>query len=105
MRQGTANVFAASLSRFIDDIADSRARSDMYDVSSSTPGGMSLHGDWFNAWHPEALKAVLDTCIKGALDCHDGNFGTGFRLSGTRPGTQEEPEVVNMGHPKSHDDG
>lgn len=82
-----------------------RLASDMYDVSTSTPGGMSLHGDWFNAWHPEALKAVLDTCIKGALDCHDGNFGTGFRLSGTRPGTQEEPEVVNMGHPQSHDDG
>jgi hypothetical protein len=77
-----------------------RLASDMYDVSTTAPGGMSLHGDWFNAWHPEALQAVLDTCIKGALDCHDGNFGTGVRLSGTRPGTYEEPEVLNMGHPQ-----
>lgn len=72
--------------------------SDMYDAGASAPGGMSLHGDWFNAWHPEALQAVLDTCIKGGFDCHDGNLGTGFRLSGTRPGTQTEAPVINKGH-------
>jgi hypothetical protein len=75
-----------------------RLASDMYDASTATPGGMSLHADWVNAWHPEALQAVLDTCIKEALDCHDGNLGTsGARLSGTRPGTQFEPEVINKG--------
>lgn len=74
-----------------------RLASDMYDVTSESAGGMSLHGDWFNAWHPEALQAVLDTCIKGGMDCHDGNLATGFRLSGTRPGTQLEPEVYNKG--------
>ena len=74
-----------------------RMASDMYDAGPSAPGGMSLHGDWFNAWHPEALQAVLDTCIKGGLDCHDGNLGTGFRLSGTRPGTQAEPAIRNSG--------
>ena len=74
-----------------------RLASDMYDATRQTPGGMSLHGDWFNAWHPEALRAVLETCIHGGLDCHDGNLGTGYRLSGTRPGTQVEPEVHNQG--------
>ena len=71
--------------------------SDGYGITPTTPGGMSLHGDWFNAWHPEALQAVLDTCVKGGLDCHDGNLGTGFRLSGTRPGTQTQPATVKIG--------
>lgn len=74
-----------------------RFASDMYDVSTSTPGGMSLHGDWFNAWHPEAMQALLDNCIKQRLDCHDGNLANGFRLSGTRPGSQFEPPIINMG--------
>lgn len=74
-----------------------RFASDMYEVSTSTPGGMSLHGDWFNAWHPEAMQALLDNCIKQELDCHDGNLANGFRLSGTRPGTQEEPAIINDG--------
>ena len=74
-----------------------RLASDSYDASQSSPGGMSLHGDWFNAWHPEALKAVLDFCIKGGLDCHDGNLANGYRLSGTRPGTQIEPQIINGG--------
>lgn len=74
-----------------------RLASDMYDGTLAEPGGMSLHADWFNAWHPEALQAVLDTCIKQGLDCHDGNLANGFRLSGTRPGTQFEPAVTNKG--------
>jgi len=74
-----------------------RLASDMYDETIAEPGGMSLHADWFNAWHPEALQAVLDTCIKQELDCHDGNLANGFRLSGTRPGTQFEPMVMNKG--------
>ena len=72
--------------------------SDMYEVSTNSPGGMSLHGDWFNAWHPEALQALLDECIKQQLDCHDGNLANGFRLSGTQPGTQVTPTVINEGH-------
>ena len=74
-----------------------RFASDMYEVSASTPGGMSLHGDWFNAWHPQAMQALLDSCIKQGLDCHDGNLANGFRLSGTRPGTQQEPAIINKG--------
>ena len=75
-----------------------RLASDSYDPTDSTPGGISLHGDWFNAWHPEALQAVLDECIRKELDCHDGNYGNGSRLSGTRPGTGEEPEIRNGGY-------
>jgi hypothetical protein len=74
-----------------------RLASDMYEVSTLAPGGMSLHGDWFNAWHPEALQAILDNCIKNELDCHDGNLANGFRLTGTRAGTQDEAEVINQG--------
>jgi len=71
--------------------------SDMYTANDDNPGGMSLHGDWVNAWHPEAMQALLDNCIKQELDCHDGNLANGFRLSGTQPGSQEEPEVINGG--------
>lgn len=74
-----------------------RFASDMYEVSPTTAGGMSLHGDWFNAWHPEALQAVLDGCIRQRLDCHDGNLANGYRLSGTRAGTQTEPAIINKG--------
>lgn len=74
-----------------------RFASDMYEVSTSTPGGMSLHGDWFNAWHPQALQAVLAGCIRNRLDCHDGNLANGYRLVGTRPGSQTMPAVVNEG--------
>lgn len=71
--------------------------SDMYQTSTAQPGGMSLHGDWFNAWHPEALEAVLKHCIQSALDCHDGNLANGYRLSGTREGSQLEPSIITDG--------
>jgi hypothetical protein len=71
--------------------------SDIYASDGEVQGGMSLHGDWVNAWHPEAMQTLLDHCIKQALDCHDGNFANGYRLSGTRAGTQFEPEIINAG--------
>jgi hypothetical protein len=74
-----------------------RLAADMYEVSENQPGGLSLHGDWFNAWHPTVLEAILDNCIKGGLDCHDGNLANGMRLSGTREGSQFEPVIVNGG--------
>ena len=66
-------------------------------MSTDSAGGMSLHGDWFNGWHPRVMELMVDVCIKQGLDCHDGNLGNGFRLSGTRPGSQEEPAIVNAG--------
>jgi hypothetical protein len=66
---------------------------DMYVADENNGGGISLHGDWFNAWHPEVMQALLDNCIKQGLDCHDGNLANGYRLSGT----QLEPAVINGG--------
>lgn len=40
---------------------------------------------------------MLDVCVKQGLDCHDGNLANGYRLSGTSPGTQEVPEIINQG--------
>ena len=74
-----------------------RLASDRYEVTGLDAGGLSLHADWFNAWHPEALQAVLDHCIRRRLDCHDGNLANGFRLSGTREGSQVTPAVINDG--------
>ncbi|WP_372870761.1 DUF1996 domain-containing protein [Shewanella sp.] len=74
-----------------------RLASDMYEVTQDSHGGMSLHADWMNGWHPEVLQTVLDVCIREGLDCHDGNLANGFRLTGTRPGSQTEPPVINMG--------
>lgn len=71
--------------------------SDMYEISTDTPGGLSLHGDWFNAWHPAVMEEMINNCIKQELDCHDGNLANGYRLSGTREGTHAEPEIVNGG--------
>jgi hypothetical protein len=73
-----------------------RLASDMYDLNAGL-GGMSLHGDWFNGWHPDVMDAILKYCIQGELDCHDGNLANGYRLSDTREGTQFEPDVINQG--------
>ncbi|WP_245584212.1 DUF1996 domain-containing protein [Saccharospirillum impatiens] len=74
-----------------------RLASDMYEVTDEQAGGLSLHADWFNAWHPTVLETILENCIQGALDCHDGNLANGYRLSGTQEGTQVEPDIVNRG--------
>lgn len=74
-----------------------RLASDMYEVTDDQAGGLSLHGDWFGAWHPTVMEAILENCIKQQLDCHDGNLANGYRLSGTRAGTQEQPDILNNG--------
>jgi hypothetical protein len=71
-----------------------RLSSDMYTVDEQIKGGNSLHADWVNAWHPEVMQALLDNCIKEGLDCHDGNLANGFRLNGTQPGTQAQPDII-----------
>lgn len=74
-----------------------RLASDMYVVNTDRPGGYSLHGDWINGWHPEAMQALLQGCIRGAKDCHDGNLANGFRLSGTAAGNQIAQPIINQG--------
>jgi Domain of unknown function (DUF1996) len=51
-----------------------RLASDDYTVTGN--GGLSLHADWWNGWHPEAMQLILDGCIKAERDCHDGNLAT-----------------------------
>jgi hypothetical protein len=57
-----------------------RLVSDNYTVSSNANGsfaygGQSLHGDWFNAWHPEVIQAFIDGCLKQGKDCRNGQLG------------------------------
>ncbi len=84
-----------------------RLASDTYTVSNSD-GGLSLHGDWFNGWHPEAMDMLVEGCIKGARDCHDGNFALLSNVgdwSGSlslgpllnAQGTADIPEIINSG--------
>jgi hypothetical protein len=79
-----------------------RLASDMYTVTASQAGGVSLHGDWFNGWHPEVMELLVENCIHGGLDCHDGNLANGNRLAGTQPGSQIIPEIINEGMGDSH---
>lgn len=80
-----------------------RLASDNYIIEHDAKGGMSLHGDWINAWHPDVMRALLENCIKQKKDCHDGNLANGFRLSGTRAGTQIQAEIINGGLGYAHE--
>ncbi|MFN3254851.1 MAG: DUF1996 domain-containing protein [Ilumatobacter sp.] len=71
--------------------------SDRYVVDENNPGGASAHADWMNGWHPEVMQMIVDGCIAGELDCHDGNLGNGLRLSGVSDGTGATPDVVAPG--------
>ena len=88
-----------------------RLASDPYTVSGNN-GGLSLHGVWFNGWHPEAMDMLLRGCVRGQRDCHDGNFamtaagsGTGGSWTGSvslgglanAKGTEAIPAIVNQG--------
>ncbi len=74
-----------------------RLASDMYEVTAEQAGGLSLHADWINGWHPAIMEAMLVHCIRQRLDCHDGNLANGFRLSGTRAGPGTEPAIIHQG--------
>ncbi|MFK7800178.1 MAG: DUF1996 domain-containing protein [Anaerolineae bacterium] len=74
-----------------------RLASDGYEVTEQSHGGLSLHADWFNGWHPAVMEAILETCIQGRFDCHNGNLADGWRLSEAKEGIQEEPAIINDG--------
>lgn len=80
-----------------------RLAADAYTVTDQSPGGYSLHGDWINGWHVEAMQALIDHCIKAGKDCHDGNLAMGFRLTGTAPGIQQAQPIINEGRGATHD--
>jgi hypothetical protein len=39
------------------------------------PGGTTLHGDWFGAWHPEAMDRWVENCNNTQADCEIGLLG------------------------------
>jgi Domain of unknown function (DUF1996) len=55
-----------------------RLSSDMY--ANSIRGGYSAHGDWFNGWEPDALRAFVINCDNAAMDCHAHLLGDGREI-------------------------
>lgn len=74
-----------------------KVASDDYEVTDTQAGGLSLHGDWFNGWHPTIMEAMLETCIQERFDCHNGNLANGWRLADVYPGVQNDPPIYNAG--------
>ncbi len=80
------------------DSSDWRLASDKYTESSTTPGGLSAHGDWFMAWHPEVMQAWIDECIRAGRHCAGGDLGNGWNMNGHQPGPPRPlPAVKNRG--------
>jgi Domain of unknown function (DUF1996) len=52
-----------------------RLASDNY--SSASPGGYSMHADWFDGWKPEARDAWVNGCVIAHKDCHAHLLGNG----------------------------
>jgi hypothetical protein len=52
--------------------------SDSYDAAQ--PGGYSAHGDWFDGWDPNIVKAWVENCDSKAMDCHAHLLGDGREL-------------------------
>ncbi|MCD0445476.1 DUF1996 domain-containing protein [Glycomyces sp. A-F 0318] len=47
---------------------------DMTGVRLASGGGESWHYDFFNAWEPETLAAMVEHCINGGLQCDSRGF-------------------------------
>ena len=52
-----------------------RFSSDNY--STSSPGGYSMHGDWFNGWKAPVMDAWITKCVNPTKDCHSHLLGDG----------------------------
>jgi hypothetical protein len=55
-----------------------RLSSDMY--GTDKPGGYSAHGDWFNGWQAQALRAFVVNCDNRPADCHAHLLGDGREI-------------------------
>jgi hypothetical protein len=55
-----------------------RLSSDMY--KSSTPGGWSIHGDWFNGWQQSASEKFVRECTGKPADCHAHLLGDNVEM-------------------------
>ena len=58
-----------------------RVASDSYPVSPKTPGGHSIHADWFNGWDTQIMSRLVNNCIHREVDCGVGNLNDGERLA------------------------
>jgi len=45
------------------------AGSDTSQVKLSSGRGYSFHDDFYNVWDPATLKALVDHCVVGGLQC------------------------------------
>jgi hypothetical protein len=75
-----------------------RLSSDMY--STSTAGGFSIHGDWYNAWDDTAMRAWVDNCDVVARDCHAHLLGDGREIYFDPTVHQVEPIILRGSTPR-----
>ena len=61
-----------------DSTAHWRLSSDQY--STSLPGGLSAHADWFNGWMPSVQQTWVSRCLQANRDCHGYLLGDGTTL-------------------------
>jgi hypothetical protein len=61
---------------------DWRLSSDMY--ASSTPGGYSAHGDWFEGWDRPVAESFVKNCLQPSSDCHSHLLGDGRMIYNSR---------------------
>ncbi|MEM8926165.1 MAG: DUF1996 domain-containing protein [Actinomycetota bacterium] len=54
------------------NMADYHLSSDVLHDGTILPGGTTLHGDWFGAWHPEAMDLWIENCTNRIVDCKNG---------------------------------
>jgi hypothetical protein len=55
-----------------------RLSSDAY--STSTPGGYSMHGDWFMGWKQEIRDVWINNCVRASRDCKAHLLGDGRQM-------------------------
>ena len=63
------------------------AGADTSQVRLSSGRGYSFHYDFYNAWEPATLKALVDHCIVGALQCDARGYDQAHPEAGAALGT------------------
>jgi hypothetical protein len=61
-----------------DDTTKWRLSSDSYAWSS--PGGYSMHADWWNGWDQTVLQGIMNNCLNANVDCGVNLLGDGRQL-------------------------
>jgi hypothetical protein len=58
--------------------------------------GSTFHADWFGAWDPAVEDTWVNYCIRGLLQCTDGELGDGTRLTGGLPASGGVVKYVDL---------